>query len=216
VRAIVKGPEPPSLTKYRQTPGNDYDNYPDKETLRYALVAEQHGLCCYCMGRIHNDPTKMKIEHWKCQSRYPDDQVDYHNLLGACRGEEGRPSHLQHCDTRKGNSDLKWNPADPDHGIESKLRYELDGSIRSDDEEFDAQIKDVLNLNMPYLKNNRKGALDAVLHWWKEEKARLHGPVSKERLERERTRRIEGNGKLEPYCQVVVWWLEQRLSRMSA
>jgi len=61
MRAITKGPEPPSLTAHRQTPPCDYDNYTDKDGLRHSLVTEQRGLCCYCMGRIRNGPKTMKI-----------------------------------------------------------------------------------------------------------------------------------------------------------
>ena len=60
MRAITKDPEPMSLTVHRQTPHCDYDNYAAKDDLRNALVSEQRGLCCYCMGRIHNEPTTMK------------------------------------------------------------------------------------------------------------------------------------------------------------
>lgn len=27
---------------------------------------------------------------------------------------------------------------------------------------------------------------------------------------------VGGNGQLQPYCQVAVWWLEQRLAKMAA
>src|SRR5262245_3620021 len=102
MRAITKGPEPPSLTTHRLTPHSDFDNYENKHTLRHALVTEQRGLCCYCMGRLRNGPTTMKIEHWRSQAHYPDEQLNYQNLLGACLGGgEGKPSHFQHCDTRK-------------------------------------------------------------------------------------------------------------------
>ena len=216
MRAITKGAEPPSLTAHRQTPHCDYDNYADKAALRQALVREQRGICCYCMERIQNGPTAMKIEHWRCQSCYPDEQLNFRNILGACLGGNGQPIHLQHCDTRKGYQDLKWNPADPGHHIETSIRYELDGCIRSDDEEFDAQLEDVLNLNLPFLKNNRKGVLDAVLSWCKHEKDRLHGPVPRARFEAERNRRIKGTGDLAPFCQVAIWWLEQRIAGMKA
>lgn len=214
MKAITKGVEPPSLTAYRHTPHCDYDNYPDKEALRHALVTEQRGLCCYCMGRIHNGPDRMKIEHWRCQSRHPEEQLNYRNLLGACLGGHGQPPHLQHCDTRKGDRDLRWNPAEPAHHIETRLRYEADGSIRSDEPDFNAELDSVLNLNLPILRNNRRGVLDAVLGWWRHEQQR--GPVPRARFERERDRRIAGDGELDPYCQVAVWWLEQRLARMLA
>ena len=215
MRAITKGPEPASLIAHRQTPHCDYDNYADKAGLRQALVTEQRGICCYCMGRIRNGPATMKIEHWRCQSGYAGEQLDYRNLMGACLGGDGQPPRLQHCDTRKGNRDIQWNPADPAHRIETRIRYEADGSIHSTDGVFEAQLGDVLNLNLPLLRNNRKRLLDAILDWWRREKARTGGPVPRERFVRERDRCLSGAGDLGPFCQVTVWWLEQRLARMG-
>ncbi|MEN6427284.1 MAG: retron system putative HNH endonuclease [Phycisphaerales bacterium] len=216
MRGITKGPEPPTLTAHRQTPHCDYDNYTDKDSLRHALVTEQRGICCYCMGRIHNGPATMRIEHWRCQSHYPDEQLNYKNLLGACLGGDGQPAHLQHCDTRKADQDLRWNPADPGHHIETRARYEPDGGIRSDDAGFSREIEEVLNLNLPIIKNNRKGVLDAVLNWWTVQVRGLPRTLQKRRIEHERDRRVNGTNELEPYSQVAVWWLEQRLARMTA
>lgn len=214
MRAIAKGPEPPSLTAHRLTPHGDYHNYPDKDTLRCSLSTEQRGLCCYCLGRIEPDANSMKIEHWRCQARYPHEQLRYRNLLGACTGGEGQPHRLQHCDTRKGDRDLRWSPADPDRDIALKLSYRIDGTIVSDDCEFDRQLNDVLNLNLPLLKQRRKGVLDAVLEWWKREKSRLRGPVPRRRIEHKRGVYTAGAGALTPYSQIAVWWLQQRLARM--
>jgi uncharacterized protein (TIGR02646 family) len=216
VRAIMKGAEPPSLTAYRKTDHCSYDHYRDKAGLRRALVTEQRGICCYCMERIRNDSASMKIEHWQCQSRYSGEELNYRNMLGACRGGDGQPPRLQHCDTRKGDRDLRWNPADPAHHIETRIRYEADGRIRSDEEEFDVQLEEVLNLNLAFLMNNRKHLLDGILEWWRYEKQRLHRPVPRERFVRERDRRVDGDGELEPFSQVVVWWLERRLAGMAA
>lgn len=213
MRGIVKGPEPPSLTAHRLTPHSDYENYAAKDDLRVTLVGEQRGLCCYCMGRIWSGQDTMKIEHWHCQSGYPGEQLNYRNLLGACLGGQGQPAHLQHCDTRKGNQDLRWNPADPAHHIERRIRYELDGSIRSEDPEFDAQLDQVLNLNLAVHKNNRKAIFEAFVKWWRGEKNRIHGPVPRQRIERERERHAAGTGHLAPYCQVTVWLLDQRLPK---
>lgn len=215
MRAINKGAEPPTLTAHRKTTHSNYNNYTDKATLRNSLVTEQRGLCCYCMGRIRSDWGAMKIEHWHCQSGYGHEQLDYRNLLGACLGGDGQQEEFQHCDTRKGDLDLKWNPADPVHHIQTRIRYELDGSIRSDDSTFDGQLSAVLNLNLTRLKNNRKAVLDAILEWWKGEQARNRGPVPRERFERELRQRSAGTGPLPPFCQVAEWWLEQRLARMA-
>ena len=216
MRPITKGPEPPSLTAHRQTPFSGYDNYGDRDAIRRALVTEQREICCYCMGRIREDPRAMKIEHWHCQSRYPGEQLVYRNLLGACLGGKGQPQRLQYCDTRKGDQDLLWNPADPAHHIDTRVRYEADGRIRSDEQAFDSQINQVLNLNLPFLKNNRKGLLDALLEWWRLEKARLRCPVPRSRIKRKRDRIVAGTGALNPYCQVAVWWLDERLRGRSA
>ena len=213
MRAITKGMEPASLTAHRRTPHGGYDNYGDKPGLRRALVREQRGLCCYCMGRVRGDATGMKIEHWRCQRRHREEELDYRNLLAACRGGEGRRGGEQHCDTKKGGRDLRWNPADPAHHVETRLWYEADGAIRSDDPEFNDQLDQVLNLNFSVLKNNRKGVWDAVLEWWSRERRRTQGPISRERIERARDRWSGGSGDLRPYCQVAVWLLTQRLER---
>jgi len=214
MKAIAKGAEPASLPRHRMKLNCDYDNYPDKDALRRALVTEQRGICCYCMGRIRSGPDTMKIEHWHCQTKHPTEQLKYRNLLGACLGGHGQPWHLQHCDTRKGDDDIRWNPADPAHRIETRIRYEMDGSIRSDDTAFDKELDTVLNLNLPRLKNNRKGVLDGILGWWRQERGR--GSVSRSRLKRECDYRVGGIGELEPFCQVTVWWIEQRLERKPA
>lgn len=209
MREIIKGRGPATLTQHRKTAHCDYDNYAGKDELRHALVTEQSGLCCYCMGRIRNGPTTMKIEHWHCQAHYPVEQLNYRNLLGACLGGQGQPPNRQHCDTRKGDCDLLWNPADPAHHIETRIRYELDGSIHADDALFDDQLNDGLNLNLVDIKNNRKSVLTALLDWWRAEK-----PVPRARIERAIRERTNGAGDLVPYCQVSVWWLKQKLARM--
>ncbi len=216
MRQIVKGDEPASLTAHRKTPHCDYANYGPKDDLRHSLVTEQRGLCCYCMNRIHNGPTTMKIEHWQCQARHADEQLNYRNLLGACLGGDHQPHRLQHCDTRKGVRDIEWNPADAAHHIETRIRYELDGSIHSNDVVFDAQLKDVLNLNLPVLKNHRKGVCDAVLEWVRNEKRRLRGPIPRGRIERERDRYVAGADALSPFGQVAVWLLNEKLGGMAA
>jgi uncharacterized protein (TIGR02646 family) len=216
VRQILKQPEPASLTTHRFADHADYANYAAKEELRAALVGEQLALCCYCMGRIRSDWRLMKIEHWRSQANHRADQLNYQNLLGACKGGDGQPFDLQHCDTRKGNADLQWNPADPAHHIETRLTYAPDGTIHAGDAVFDAQLNNVLNLNLPQIKNNRKGVLSALVYWWKGEKNRLHGPVPKDRIQREIEQRTTGaGGSLSPYCQVAVWWLQQRLAGMA-
>src|SRR5438552_2616590 len=107
MRAISKGDEPRSLIEHRCTPHADYDNYTGKNDLRQSLTTEQGKLCCYCMQRIEPDESRMKIEHWRSQTGYPSEQLNYGNLLGACLGNEGKPRRLQHCDTFKADAELR-------------------------------------------------------------------------------------------------------------
>ena len=79
--------------------------------LRHALVSEQQGTVLLLHGEtIRPDASAMKIEHWRCQAHYCGEQLDYRNLLGACVGGDGQPLRSQHCDTRKGNDDLRLEP----------------------------------------------------------------------------------------------------------
>ena len=211
MRAITKGPAPQSLIAHCRNPPCDYDNYQDKDTLREALVAEQRGLCCYCMGRIRPNSDAMKIEHWRCRANYPEDQLNYDNLLGACRGGEGKPGKLQHCDTRKGDADLCLNPANPNHAIEARVQYLPDGTIKSDDDTFDSQLKDVLNLNLPFLQNHRRRALRALMKWME----RQPQPDLRRRIERQKEKYDAGNGNLTRFRPVTVWWMDWILARMA-
>jgi len=214
VRAIRKGREPAALTQYRATNPADYENYPGKAKLRDALVSEQCGLCAYCMGRIRNEHNQMKIEHWRSHARYPAQRLQYRNLLGVCRGGEGQPPTQQHCDTRKGDRDLQWNPADGAHNIESHIWYDTDGTIRSYDETFDQELCEVLNLNLKVLMNSRKEALEGIREWWMMERRRLQGRVPPDRLERKLAGLTAGDGMLRPFSRVAAWWVEKKLQAM--
>jgi uncharacterized protein (TIGR02646 family) len=214
VRSIRKGPEPDSLARHRDSGHSDYDNFLDKDTLRKSLIGEQGGLCCYCLSRI--EVKNAKIEHWHSQSEHPLEQLDYSNLLAACKGNEGERWSEQHCDTRKGNSSLSRNPANPSHRVEDTLHFKGDGRIVSDDPGFDAELNHVLNLNYSRLKENRKAVLEAFCA-----QLRKRGELQRRQLEsmlREwnevsKSDELPG-GELREFCQVVVYWLRKRIARL--
>ncbi len=207
---IIKGAEPNSLTQHRAQAQSDYNNYAHKDALRVALVGEQRGLCCYCTGRVRAESTEMKIEHWQSQATYPQQQLIYGNLLGACLGGEGKSPTEQHCDTRKANRDLNWNPATPAHVIESRLRYLADGTVESADGEFNTQLNDVLGLNLNYLKNSRKAVLDSVLKWWRST------PNARQKVQHQIDHRTNNAAEHQPFSPVAVWFLRQKLGGAAA
>ena len=215
MRGIKKEAEPASLTAHRQRPHSDYSNYAAKDELRTALVAEQRALCCYCMSRIRPNREGMKIEHWKSQAGYWNEQLRYENILGACLGGQNRPPSEQHCDTKKGNQDLKWNPANPEHQIENRVNFGADGSIRAYDPEFNGQLDEVLGLNLPRLKRNRESAISGLADWWKRMMP-VHDRATRDRLVRKkRAQYVGSDGDLEEYCQVVAHWLDKKFARTT-
>ena len=152
----------------------------------------------------------MKIAHWHSQNLHPAEQLDYGNLLGACRGGEGSPFEQQHCDTRQRNLDISKNPANPIHGVESYVRFEGDGRICSTDPVFNDELDDILNLNVRYLVNNRRAVLDGF-----KEALTKHGNLQRQTIERwlQEWNGERDGGDLRPYCQVVIYWLKKRLAR---
>ena len=212
MRTIRKRAEPAALTQHRANRTDNYQpTYEDcpKDELRASLCAEQRGICCYCMGQIHPSEDGMKIEHRQCQERHSQSQLDYSNMHGACKGGEGSRPAAQHCDTKKGNDDISFNPANPAHRIESRLRYLHGGEILSDEPNVDDELNSVLNLNCPSLIQARKGTIDGFI-----------AKLGTRRLTRRQIenylshwRGDDGAGNLQPYCQTVVYWLEKRLRR---
>jgi uncharacterized protein (TIGR02646 family) len=219
MRAITKLPEPPSLAQHRANAHSNYDNYTDKDTLRARLVFEQRGLCCFCGGRIVAQAGRMKIAHWMPQTPYPEHQLDYWNLLGACLGNEGQPLKQQHCDTHQGHHRLSRNPANPADRIEDFIQFLPDGTITSPDATLAQELgrrksdgefaEGVLNLNLSFLRINRKQALAAFTKGLAK-----RGHLSKLALDRLISRwRGDHPGELEAYAPVIVYWLRKRLAR---
>ena len=165
MRTIIKRGEPRSLIEHRAQCGSDpdYANLPAKGDLRVSLVAEQRGICCYCMQRIRPNRDSMKIEHWHSQAHHRPEQLHYGNLLGACLGGIGQPKKQQHCDTRKGDSSLCRNPADARHSVEEFVHYGSSGEAWSQDRAFDRELTEVLNLNLPLLVRQRREVLDGFV-----------------------------------------------------
>jgi len=163
MKQIKKAGEPDSLTAHRKKSHASYENYPEKDDLRDSLVKEPGYICCYCMQRISPDAEKMKIEHRQPQKKHSELQLNYQNLLASCTGNEGKPKHLQHCDTSKGEQKITINPADKSKNCEESTKYKGNGQIYSDNKVIDCELNDILNLNTPALVNNRKAIKEQII-----------------------------------------------------
>ncbi|HPN62281.1 MAG TPA: hypothetical protein PLP78_03280 [Candidatus Fermentibacter daniensis] len=217
MKNITKNTEPRSLAQHRCSRHSDYSNYDHKDDLRHSLLQEQGFICCFCMRRIGVREgialgDQMKVAHWHSQTRHPDEDLDYANLLGACKGGEGMPPEQQHCDTFQGNRDLAFNPANPVHDVESKIRYLADGTMESDDPQLDRDINCVLNLNRGYrLKESRKAVISAVIH----KVSMRPGPRTRCELHAliDNWGGRDANGHFKEFCRVALYYLQRKLAR---
>lgn len=212
MKHIEKKAELQTLTRHRLQPHAGYDNYVEKDELRAALLSEQGGICCYCMQRI--SMAEIKVEHFASQKKYPHRRLEYDNLLAACLGGQGSPRHLQHCDTHKGDDDIKLNPTDGVRNCEHFVRYAPDGRIYSDHADINCDLHTTLNLNLQTLKSNRKAVLDGAIEVLR--RRRPDGQWVRAFLEAAK-KKWQGRGRdgsYAPYCQIVVVYLDRKLRRL--
>jgi uncharacterized protein (TIGR02646 family) len=208
VRRIHKRPqEPPALLAYRKTadPNRSYAAFPSKDELRAPLLEDQGELCCHCMRRI--DARDMKIEHYRSQHRYPEQALDWRNLLAACSGGEGRPHAMQTCDTRKADEDLALDPRTDGVRV---IRYLGSGRLVVDDPDHVDDVERRLNLNATELQQARAQAIANL----RRELARRFGSGSWRRQDLEHyLDRLRRRRPLPEFLAVYEYWLEKKLTQ---
>ena len=209
MKKIIKQSEPRSLVEHRSQANASYDNYPDKDKLRESLLKEQGYIFCYCMSRIKLD--EMKIDHWQPQTKYISRQLDYRNLLGACMGNQGARPQNQHCDTRKGHSEITVNPIEGDKNCENLIKYRPDGKIYSDDVSVNHDLNETLNLNLGFLKTNRSDALFLVIRKLDEKFPNKTWAKISVQKEIDKLNTKDENGFYDAYCQFIVSYLKSKL-----
>ena len=238
MKNIVKEKEPKTLVEYRCANKSNltyksaryiFDNYKDKnKVLKQALLEDQGYICCYCMQRIEHKPNT-KIEHFKPISKYPEKTLDYNNLFVACNGITTSKStnkekkRIRHCDTSKGdcegeqktkkdndNCNLTINPIDGEKYI---TKYSHNGEIEYLDL-VENDIEEILNLNNHILKRNRKATLKAVITeiTRKRNSAWIVSQI-KNKIKEYQEKNKEN--KYKPYCKVIIYFLEKKLSILS-
>jgi len=210
--------EPATLKEYRETtPNASYKGFVDQEhKLKKALLKEQGALCAYCMRRIslkHNKALKkprVEVEHYLPQETHPDKDLDYNNMLGVCNGDLG---HGEHCDKSKKEKKLQTlNPLDKN--CEKLVTYNSNGDIKAiaDRKNVLSDIE-LLNLNDQNLIDARRNAIDLAIK--RMQRAYPLNQWTKALIQKE----IDGwesrgqNGKLRPYCKIVVWYWKQQKRR---
>lgn len=220
---IKKNEEPREWVKYRNTPGADYQSIPE---LVESLLKEQGYICAYCMRRIpHRDKLYKKdgknyvltdedhrIEHVLSRSKHSDKKLSYNNMVICCPGHIGSE---EHCDRKKGEDDISFSPLDAN--FISTLSYLTDGTIKSSDSQFDKEINEVLNLNTPLLKANRRESWNVV----KKQMLSIRGDKQWDKatimqMIKKYSSMHRKDGRLEyiPYCGIVTFYLQKKLRQL--
>ena len=215
---IKKTWEPKELTKFIKNGAVTYKDLDSakgvlvKRKIQEVLCSEQFGLCAYCMCRISLET--MRIEHFIPQSHNPQMGLDYKNMLAVCDGGEkyNKDNGLKDksnlsCDVYKGAALLSLNPSVKADYEQMKIRYSSDGKIHSDsfNNNFKKEIEEVLNLNVPRLKNMRKAAKKTVIKFIKDK----GGLTSSQKEDRIKALKTPKNGLLPPFFDVSVYFMKK-------
>ena len=145
------------------------------------------------------------------------EELDYRNLLGACLGGDGQPpAHLQHCDTCKGDRDLSVESGGSGP-LTSRRAFVTSrtGAIQvqrrilsASPARGSAESQPPVSQEQPEGNSRRHPLIGGD-----SEKATASRSCSAgARFQKERDSAAStATGELDPYCQVAVWWLDQRL-----
>lgn len=209
---ITKGREPAEWTTIRQTRGIDFETA-DKTALRLSLLAEQGGICGYCMRRVRYSVgivTDTRIEHLKPRSLSvtegkPEETMDYNNMILCCNGDIDK-SGRYHCDVSKRETPIHFTPLDT-LAMNTISYSSKTGVIMSSNAQFDDDINKVLNLNHPRLADNRLSVIKALVRSMGKKTWRKSEVVHKLDFYRNKT----ANGNYQEYCGVAIWFLTKRL-----
>ena len=222
---IKKRKEPKEWTRYRSTPGVDYQAIPE---LVDSLLKEQGYICAYCMRRIPSRDrlynkdgvtfieTKEdhRVEHIKSRENHDELKLDYSNMVICCPGHIGDEPH---CDRSKGSDDISFTPLDP-VSIDT-LSYTTDGKIKSSDPTYQVELENTLNLNTKLLVLSRKEARDEVIRNINQS-CKKNGIWNKTAIVRYLAKyenmHFNGNRKeYYPYCGIISWYLRKKLKQLQ-
>lgn len=227
---IQKGSAPASLTSYLVAhPTATYDKLKRHKNIKVdiynSLIAEQYGLCAYCMCRIFYNPgtdRNIQIEHYIPQSDSTlvvgcsltlgqKKSLDYTNMLGVCDGgkqynRDNSLSGLENlsCDAHRGNTPLTINPLDNSFFSPRIFEYKNSGKIDSSNSAIKTDLTETLNLNVQRLVNLRKQAINKVVTMIS--KGQITSANKSQRITELKTPK---NGKLEAFYDVSAFFIDK-------
>jgi hypothetical protein len=210
-----------------------------RRLLQRSLLEEQGYLCAYCLRRIshemealpqgtqrprcHVDHVIPRVHQQRAETELPDEvhrsletlgisrgelDIAYVNLVACCpnaeRGENPR------CGDHKGHRDLPITPLQPD--CESSFGYTEEGWVGAFDGETSRAAMDaidILKLNRPELRNQRRMALEgivAILEDWETLPPELEREVREREIACYRNR--DAQSRYQEFCTAILSMLE--------
>lgn len=197
---------------------------PLKSCVGKSLMSEQGYLCAYCMRKIPDTrsvpPTpEVIIEHWIARhdvtGAATGQGLEYNNLFAVCSGNRAESGNRTKddltCDAARGNDAITVNPIQP--ATLASIFYHSDGRIDAYDSVIRDDIIHKLNLNCvsANLIAARKAALDAL-------KLKVVRIDSKDRLDfckAQLSLYQHSTGAKVPYVGILIWWLQDYISKHS-
>lgn len=149
-------PEVPASSEQAHAMRKGYFDRLRKWRVREALIAEQHGLCAYCMCRIQNSGNSTTIEHFIPLSKSKSGAMNYGNWMAVCKGGQNiKPPQGEKrvicCDAKKSNTIARLSPMD--RSRMEHIAYYDDGTIyyRAEDSQeahrFNQELNFIYGLN---------------------------------------------------------------------
>lgn len=170
MKHIVKQAEPQEFIDWKAQENENWkpsykNNFqkPEKPLVKSSLIQEQGGLCCYCERRLVE--TDSHIEHFKPQESFPEEALNYRNMLCSCQQEliKGEPRHCGNLKDDWYDPALMISPLDPD--CENRFSYTHDGRIDAADSTDKAALETIERTGLSIEKLNalREGAIEPFL-----------------------------------------------------
>ncbi len=229
MKGIIKNVEPQEFTAWKAEKSDDWapnwDDFrnPQKDTVKTSLLEEQGYICCYCCKRIEKEKTT-SIEHFKPRNSVQKDlfkeyRLDYDNFLACCDG--GKKEKIQkHCDKIKenkfykdGTKQVKFiSPTDKDtdgnficevcFGFDEQGTIYAKGGFYAEDAEFT-----INSLALNVMKTNR---MNSISFLYEDEETNQFFDFSEEEIAILLTDySTKKDGKFEPYCDIVIYFLKK-------
>jgi len=133
----------------------------------HILLHEQNLLCAYCEKEIDAEPKNSNIDHFKTRHLYPNDTLEYRNLLVSCNSKISCSHIKDNYRLRKEDYTKIINPIDENPNDYFEYGFAGDILIKNDlslEQKIKAEFSiEIFNLNHKSLIDNRKIIAESLM-----------------------------------------------------